>query len=286
MDAVAPPDADLRSGKGRGDENFPVGVLIAPRLRPHVHAYYAFVRAADDVSDSPDLAADEKVARLDAMERALLGDPAVRSSSAGPLRESFRATGLSPSLATDLLIAFRRDATVLRTPDWAALLDYCRYSANPVGRFLLALHGESERTAEPSDALCTSLQILNHLQDCGDDLRALDRSYLPGDMLAAAGVTAEAVLATRASPALARVFGQVLDKVDVLNGRARTLPALIRDRRMRLEAALIVGLAHRLARRLRREDPLAGRVKLRRQDIAVSVLTALPSLSRSSRRSS
>ena len=280
MDAVSPPDVDLRSGKDRGDENFPVGALIAPRLRRHVHAYYAFVRAADDVSDSPDLSAAEKVARLDAMERALHGAADVHSSSAGPLRETLRQTGLPPALATDLLIAFRRDATVLRTLDWAALLDYCRYSANPVGRFLLALHGESDATAGPSDALCTSLQILNHLQDCGDDLRTLDRSYLPQDMLVAAGLRAEAVLAPRTNAALARVFGQVLDGVDALNREARTLPGLIRDRRMRLEASIIVGLAHRLTRRLRREDPLAGRVKLRRQDIAVSLMTALPFLPR------
>ncbi len=280
MDASLPPDVDLRSGKDRGDENFPVGALIAPRLRQHVHAYYAFVRAADDVSDSPDLTPVEKVARLDAMERALLGATDVRSSSAAPLRESLHQTGLAPELATDLLIAFRRDATVLRTPDWAALLDYCRYSANPVGRFLMALHGEREATAGPSDALCTSLQILNHLQDCADDLRTLDRSYLPLDMLSAAGLGAEAVLAARTDAALARVFGQVLDRVDALNREARALAGLIRDRRMRLEAAIIVGLAHRLARRLRREDPLAGRVKLRRQDIAVSLMTALPFLPR------
>ena len=274
MDALLP-DADLRLGKDRGDENFPVGRLIAPRLRSHVHAYYAYVRAADDVSDSPDLSSTEKVARLDTMERALRGDPDARSSSAVPLRASLAATGLATELATDLLIAFRRDATTLRTPDWSALLDYCRFSANPVGRFLLALHGEAAETAGPSDALCTSLQILNHLQDCADDLRMLDRCYIPDDYLAAEQLTPDILLARRSTPALARVFGRVLDGVDALNRKARRLPALIGDRRMRLEAAIIVGLAHRLARRLRREDPLAARVKLRRQDIAVSLLAAL-----------
>ena len=282
MDAsVRSADVDLRSGKGMGDENFPVGSrLIAPRHRPHVHAYYNFVRAADDVSDSPDLPASEKIRRLDGMERALRGDASVRSTSAVPLRASLLATGLPPELATDLLIAFRRDAQQLRTPDWVALLDYCRYSANPVGRYLLALHGESDATSGPSDALCTSLQILNHLQDCADDLRTLDRCYVPDDFLAAESLTPASLLAPAATPALARVFGRVLDGVDALNREARTLPALVRDRRMRAEAAVIVGLAHRLARRLRREDPLATRVKLRRQDIAVSLCTSLPSLLR------
>ena len=221
------------------------------------------------------LAPEEKIARLDAMERALLGDEGVRSSSAGTLRASLAETGLPPTLATDLLIAFRRDAHTRRTPDWAALLDYCRFSANPVGRFLMALHGESDATAGPSDALCTSLQILNHLQDCADDLRSLDRCYVPDDHLAAERLTPDVLLGPRTTPALARVFGRVLDAVDVLNREARLLPALIGDRRMRVEAAVVVDAAHRLARRLRREDPLASRVKLRRQDIALGLFAAL-----------
>ena len=260
MNAMPPSeDADLRPGKGRADENFPVGShLIARRLRRHVHAYYDFVRAADDVSDSAELSPEEKIRRLDLMEAALRGAPGATSSSAARLRPTLAATGLPPELATDLLIAFRRDATVLRTPDWAALLDYCRYSANPVGRFLLALHGENETTYAASDALCTSLQILNHLQDCAEDFRLLDRSYLPGDMLADADITAGEVLQHRTRPALRHVFDRILDRVDRLNVEAARLPGLVRNRRMRIEAAVIVGLAHRLAARLRVEDPLAG----------------------------
>ena len=271
-----PDDADLRSGKGRADENFPVGSrLIARRLRRHVHAYYDFVRAADDVSDSAELAPEEKVRRLDVMEAALRGAPGARSTSAARLRPTLLQTGLPPELATDLLVAFRRDATVLRTPDWAALLDYCRYSANPVGRFLLALHGENESTSAASDALCTSLQILNHLQDCAEDFRHLDRSYLPADMLAEAEITAGEVLQHRTRPALRHVFNRILDRVDRLLEQAATLPGLVRDRRMRLEAAVIVGLAHRLAARLRVEDPLANRVKLRRDDVRGALGSAL-----------
>lgn len=213
------------------------------------------------------------------MERSLHGTPGAASPSADRLRASLARTGLPARLATDLLVAFRRDATVLRTPDWAALLDYCRYSANPVGRYLLSLHGEDCGDGTPlavaSDALCTSLQITNHLQDCADDLRGLDRSYLPLDWLAEAGTGPEAVLAGATSPALARVFGRVLDGVDDLNRQATGLCREVRDRRMRLEAAVIVRLAHALARRLRREDPLAARVKLRRTDVARSALGAL-----------
>ena len=113
------------------------------------------------------------------MEDVLLGRRDDGSPSALRLRDSLAETGVTPRHSLDLLIAFRRDATKLRYADWDELYDYCRYSAMPVGRHVLDLHGEDRATYVPSDALCTSLQVLNHLQDCAKDLAALDRCYLP-----------------------------------------------------------------------------------------------------------
>ena len=175
------------SGKDRADENFPVGsALIRPDLRRHVHAFYAFARNADDIADSAILQAADKIARLDAMEAVLLGtaDEAA-SPSAAQLRKSLAETGTPAQHSRELLVAFRRDATKLRYANWDELYDYCRYSAMPVGRHVLDLHGEDAATHAPSDALCTALQVLNHLQDCAKDFRALDRCYLPEDWLAA-----------------------------------------------------------------------------------------------------
>jgi farnesyl-diphosphate farnesyltransferase len=161
------------SGKDRGDENFPVGSLLIRRdLRRHVHAFYGFARNADDIADSAVLAAGEKVARLDIMEDVLLGRRDTDSPSALRLRASLAETGVTARHSLDLLIAFRRDATKLRYADWDELYDYCRYSAMPVGRHVLDLHGEDRATWAPSDALCTSLQVLNHMQDCAKDLAA------------------------------------------------------------------------------------------------------------------
>ena len=180
------------SGKDRGDENFPVGSLLIRRdLREHVHAFYAFARNADDIADSPVCRAEDKIARLDAMEDVLLGRSDNGSPSALRLRASLAETGVTPRHSTDLLIAFRRDATKLRYANWDELFDYCRYSAMPVGRHVLDLHGEERATYAPSDALCTSLQVLNHLQDCAKDLAELDRCYLPEDLLAGAGASVE-----------------------------------------------------------------------------------------------
>jgi hydroxysqualene synthase len=264
------------SGKTRGDENFPVGsVLIRKDLRRHVHAYYAFARNADDIADSPDLAPEDKVARLDIMEAVLLGARTGGAPSATALRASLAETGVNPGHATDLLIAFRQDATKLRYADWGELLEYCRFSAMPVGRYVLDLHGESIETHAPSDALCASLQVLNHLQDCQKDFRDLDRSYLPEDMLRGAGIDVHAVQAPAETPALRRVFATLLDHCDALNQESAALPRRVRSRRLRIETAVINGLARRLARRLRQGDPLARRVKLTRTDALAAMLGGL-----------
>lgn len=264
------------SGKDRGDENFPVGsLLIRGDLRPHIHAYYAFARNADDIADSPTLPPAEKIARLDVMESVLLGHSGAGSPSASRLRASLAESGVTPRHATDLLIAFRQDATKTRYASWDELLDYCRTSAMPVGRYVLELHGESHDTWDPSDALCASLQVLNHLQDCVRDLETLDRCYLPQDLLAAHSETVDSLRGPAETPGLRGIFSALLDRVDTLNRAALELPRRTKDRRLRLEIAVIVELAHHLAGRLRRQDPLAARVKLRKPDIVLSLLRAL-----------
>ncbi len=261
------------SGKDKGDENFPVGsLLIAKELRPHIHAYYNFARNADDISDSSTLTAEEKIARLDAMEAVLTGAQTEGSPSATILRASLAATGVDPIHARELLIAFRQDATKTRYASWDELLDYCRFSAMPVGRHVLDLHGESRDPWPASDALCAALQVVNHLQDCARDLATLDRCYLPLDRLAAHGATIDDVRAPATSKALRAVFDAVLDAVDGLNALAPGLPRQTRSRRLRLETGVIVALCRRLAARLRRQDPLASRVKLTRLDIAASLI--------------
>jgi farnesyl-diphosphate farnesyltransferase len=264
------------SGKDRGDENFPVGSLLIRRdLREHVHAFYAFARNADDIADSAGLAPDEKIARLDAMEEVLLGRRDAGSPSALRLRASLAATGVAARHSTDLLIAFRRDATKLRYANWDELYDYCRYSAMPVGRHVLDLHGEDRATHAPSDALCTALQVLNHLQDCAKDFAALDRCYLPLDALVDCGATVADLRGAAETPGLRRVFERLLSQVDALNATATDLPRRTRSRGLRMETAVIVGLSHRLARRLRHGDPLARRVKLTKADALGAVLASL-----------
>src|SRR5262249_17555565 len=194
--------AELRSGKGHHDENFPVASwLIHPRHRAPILAFYEFVRVADDIADHPTLASSDKLAFLDRLGEGLAGS-GEPEPVAKRLRETLAAHGLSPRHAQDLLTAFRMDVTKLRYRDWDDLIHYCSYSAMPVGRFVLDVHGESHATWPANDALCAALQIINHVQDCAADYRKLDRVYIPQDALARHHTSVEALGEPKASAAL------------------------------------------------------------------------------------
>jgi farnesyl-diphosphate farnesyltransferase len=269
------------SGKSRHGENFPVGsLLIRYDLRAHVHTFYRFARNADDIADNPVLAADDKIRRLDHMAAILDGAPGEDSPAAEAMRQSLIETGVSAQHCHDVLRAFRLDATKLRYHDWDDLMGYCRYSASPVGRQLLDLHGESRETWPASDALCSALQVLNHLQDCADDYRLLDRVYLPMTDLATAGIGVEVLADPIARPELRRVLDSLLDRTGELIETARGLPGRVVSAGLRWESAVIVELSARLQRRLRRGDPLAARIKLRKSDFVVAFVIGVSGFGR------
>ncbi|MFN0041615.1 MAG: squalene synthase HpnC [Alphaproteobacteria bacterium] len=265
MTAPNPAAIETPSGKGAGDENFPVGSFLLPaRLRPHVAAFYAFARAIDDIADNPTLEPEDKVARLDLMAAAMRGERRddARLATAHRCRESLLASRVPTGHCLDLIAAFKQDATKLRYRDWDDLMGYCILSAAPVGRYLLDLHGEDRASYPASDALCNALQVLNHLQDCKDDKRALDRVYLPEPWLRAEGASVEDVLGPRASPGLRRVIDRLLVETDALIAIAQTLPGQLRNKRLAMETGAIVRIALSLSRALKRRDPVAERVKL------------------------
>jgi len=185
--------ADFASGKGHRDENFPVASrLVRAELRPTILAFYRFARAADDVADHESASPERKLAELERLEAGLRGETGA-SAEGERLRVALQTRALTDRHALDLLEAFRRDVTKRRYSDWAELMDYCRYSASPVGRFVLDLHGESTALWPLNDALCNALQVINHLQDCAKDYRQLDRVYVPVDALSAAGLGVESL---------------------------------------------------------------------------------------------
>ncbi|WP_051213267.1 squalene/phytoene synthase family protein [Rubritepida flocculans] len=250
-------------------ENFPTASLILARpVRAKVMAFYRFVRTADDIADSPALPPEEKLARLDAMEAALK-DPRTTLPEAARMH----AESVGVEEARRMLSAFRQDARQARYQDWAALLDYCTRSADPVGRMLLRLHGSDGAEARrAADALCTALQILNHLQDLVPDRTQLDRVYVPLSWMALAG--GEDAFFEPANPRRRAVLDAMLDRVEEQLDRAAALPRLLASRRLAIQSAMTIGLARRLLARLRAADPVRGRVALTKGDFLKELLRA------------
>ena len=266
--------AEARSGKTSRDENFPVASrLISARFRGPILAFYRFARAADDVADHAELAPDEKVRLLDRLGEALCGGPP--EPDAEPLRLALRERGLSPKHALDLLDAFRLDARKARYGNWDELVDYCRLSAMPVGRFVLDVHEQSRGLWPASDDLCVALQVNNHLQDCAADFRRLDRVYLPLDVLAAHGASVEMLRAPRAAPALRAAIVDLAESCEALARGSAALVSGIADARLALEIGAVRSLALRIARLLQRRDPLSERVHLSKFEF---ILAAIPGI--------
>jgi squalene synthase HpnC len=267
--------AELQSGKDHKGENFPVAsFVIAPRHRAAIMAFYRFARAADDVADHPIAAPDEKLALLEAMRATLAGE-----SDANPealaLRGALKDRDLSPEHGLDLLEAFRRDVSKTRYADWDELMDYCRYSASPVGRFVLDVHGESGALWPANDTLCNALQVINHLQDCAKDYRDLDRVYIPTGDLARAGIGVDALDAPRAAPALRGVIADLARQTQGLLDRSRPFAAGIKDGRLAYEVAFIQRLAEDLTARLLVRDPMSERVHHSKPEMAGLAALAL-----------
>ena len=260
--------AQHRSGKGSGDENFPVASwVVAPPYRRPILSFYEFVRIADDIADHASMRPHDKLAHLDSLEGSLLGHN--QDNPAGvTLRAALAERNLSPQHAQDLLRAFRQDVTKHRYKDWDDLIDYCRYSAMPVGRYVLDVHGESRATWPASDNVCAVLQIINHLQDCVKDYRDIDRVYVPLDALSAAGSNVEALNAPRATRELLACLHGLADRTGAMLEEGSQLPVQIKDMRLSLEIAAIVTLARHFVQLLRTRDPLSENVRLGKFGVA------------------
>jgi squalene synthase HpnC len=263
------PAAALRSGKSHRDENFPVAShLIHPRHRGAILAFYEFVRIADDIADHPSLREREKLDHLDQLEASLLGKDD-RLPEGVRLRTVLRERNLAPRHALDLLTAFRMDVTKLRYRDWDDLMNYCSYSAMPVGRFVCDVHGEDRSVWPANDALCAALQIINHLQDCGADYRNLNRVYVPLDALSASRASVEDLGAPTATAGLRNCLRNLAQRTGTLLDQSASFSPRIADFRLAMEVAVIQSLARRLTAILLTRDPLSEKVHLKPPAVAL-----------------
>ena len=267
--------SELRSGKGERDENFPVASwIIHPRHRALILAYYNFVRTADDIADHATLPPDEKLAYLDLLEAELLGKGDTQAEAVS-LRRALAERGMAPRHALDVLIAFRMDVTKLRYENWDEVIHYCRYSAMPVGRFMLDVHGESTvdlgrvgcalRGAADQQPPSGLRQGFPRAQPRLSAARCAGREWRLGRAARAGAVAAgDAGLPSgsrRAQRSAAR--------------RGQVASAEIRDFRLGVEVSVIHAYADRIVRLLKVRDPLRERVHLNKFELLAFSLAGM-----------
>ena len=221
-------------------ENFPVASKLLPaHMRPHVAAVYAFARVADDMADEGADPPAVRQARLRAWQRRLheaatdTRDAADASRDAQiftALGHSIRELDLPVPLFDDLLSAFAQDTTTTRYDSWADVLDYCRRSANPVGRLVLRIGGYRDEAMErSSDALCTALQLANFWQDFGRDWHA-DRLYVPRDVREMTGASLDDLQAGQVTPAWLDALAQCVSRTRTCFDQGRLVCDRVRGR--------------------------------------------------------
>lgn len=265
-------------------ENFPVASLLCPpRLRPAVKAIYHFARTADDLADEGQASAPERLAELDQFEADLAACALAQTPSSGrwpavfdALAPVLREWDLPLELLRDLLSAFKQDVTQSRYANQAQLLDYCRRSANPIGRLLLHLYQIRDETSlQQSDDICTALQLINFWQDLSVDLPR-GRLYLPADLLARHGLSADQLLQPQPPAAAGALIDSALDWAEHLMLRGAPLARQVPGR-AGWELRLVVQGGLRIAQRVRHLGPrvLQERPKLGRRDMALMLWRSL-----------
>ena len=273
-------------------ENFPVGRLVPREMQPHVHAVYAFARYADDLADEgyagsakaqgaqDTMTPEQRLAALNDWERQLLaprGTPGLHFIFVA-LHETIRTLNLPMSLFTDLLSAFKQDVVKRRYATFPEVLDYCRRSANPVGRLVLLLHGQRDEELHLlADHICTGLQLANFWQDVGVDLEK-DRIYLPEDNRLAHGVTEDALFARLASRSYRNLLADEVKRAQGIFDLGAPLTKKLRGM-LRLEIRLTWLGGTEILRKIEalNFDTLNHRPKIGKADMARLFLKALVS---------
>jgi len=255
--------------KNHKQENFPVGSwLLSQKIRFKILIFYKFARAADDIADSANLSSNEKIKRLNLFKKAIESNKSnkIKISRVVDLRKICIKNKIKINHALNLLKAFKQDAIKKRYKNWSELIRYCKYSAVPVGRFVIDLHKEKQKAYKYSDPLCIALQILNHLQDCKEDYENLDRVYLPMQFLKKYNVKLSQLKKNVTEKNLRLVFNEILKNTEKLIIEAGKNKKNMKHKHLSLETSFILEIAKKLLQLLKNNDPLKKKVMLKKFD--------------------
>ncbi len=260
----------LMSGKSHSDENFPVAsFLMTKKIRSIVRVFYFFARMADDIADHQNLSSNQKKEILLFFDNAISKSKKTNNQVLNKMISKFRELPSGKKYSRDLLKAFLMDASKKKYKNWNDLLFYCRYSANPVGRFVIDAVNEKkniEKIYQASDSLCTALQIINHIQDCKKDFKELNRVYIPESFFKKYSLNNSILSKNKSIKNFARLKIEIIDNVLASLKITKVGLNKIQSWRLRKETLIILNIAKRLCNLLKRNDPLEKQIKLSRID--------------------
>ena len=252
--------------KNHKQENFPVGSwLLSKKIRSKILIFYKFARAADDIADSPNLTPTEKIKRLNLFKKAIESNK-IKISKAEDLRKICIKNKIRINHALNLLKAFKQDAVKKRYKNWSELIRYCKFSAVPVGRFVIDLHKERKTSYKYSDPLCIALQILNHIQDCKEDYNKIGRVYLPLTFLKKYNVKLEQLKKNYTEQNLRLAINEILFHTEKLINEADKFKKIMKNNKLSKETTFILEIAKSLLKLLKKKDPLRNKVVLKKFD--------------------
>ena len=257
---------EIKETKNYKQENFPVGSrLLSRKIRPQILVFYKFARAADDIADSPDLAPHEKIKRLNLFVKAITTSK-TKISKVEDLKKICIKNKIKINHAANLLKAFKQDAVKKRYKNWSELINYCKHSAVPVGRFVIDLHNENKTSYKFSDPLCIALQILNHIQDCKEDYSKINRVYLPSSFLEKYNVKLSQLKKDYTEKNLRLAINETLFHTEKLIKQAEKFKKIMTNHRLSKETIFILEIAKSLLKLLKKKDPLKNKVVLNKFD--------------------
>ena len=261
----------LMSGKSYSDENFPVAsFLMTKKIRSIVRVFYFFARMADDIADHQTLSSNQKKNILLFFDNAISKSKKTNNKILDKMIAKFKELPSGKKYSRNLLKAFMMDASNKKYKNWNDLLYYCKFSANPVGRFVIDAVNERkniEKIYEASDSLCTALQIINHIQDCKKDFKELNRVYIPESFFKKYSLDKKILRKSKSIENFERLKIEIVDNVLLSLRKTKLGLRKIQSWRLRKETLIILNIAKRLCNLLKRNDPLKKKIKLSRIDL-------------------